>query len=703
MSSKLVVEVVGVDQNGQRSTQIIKLPSQHDWKANSAALMKKIAKKFRANDGSYKLQISDVMLDPADADSLAQAVSKLDLSSTTPQFKICENSTKGEPDGKQIVVHFEQQKPFTFAVDDDLSQLDDAVFSSLVDGARAHFQVQGQLGKLYEDVRGKRMYIDDWDDLSECLEELECGQSLQLHVEPTVASKPSKRRNRLKATNDDENDDDDEKKEALPAPPKTIYRGPKKKVSLVFVGETGVGKTTLLTSIQDFINRVPFDKVRCTKKPELVGLSQTQDTRNFPLSNDEWAVNIIDTPGIGDTSGAARDQEHMGSIIDFLGDYGDFNAVCILIKRGTTRLSTRMRYIVNELRSNMPKDVKNNFIVIMTRSDVPVPDKDTMAVIKQLHLPTGNIIPVNNNAYEELDLKQYPPGSPILKIVKTRQRDDYKSNHDYLQILLEAAVEMKPYQGDKMRQLKIKRDKLKEQVGLLKRTIDDSFETEKEIKEKLAALEAAKTVEQMNKAFDQSGEHTDYEYVKVHGKISTACNACKQVCHIDCGLSYGDELNGCACASGSSCNRCGCSMSSHAHLGWKRREKKVWVSNVNEDMKFKFMNAQQQQRELARRKDDLKKKLTTLEQKRDQCAKDIRQKYSELEHIAIIGYNESFEQYMMECKKAVEKDDGLTRQEKEEKISVFDTALHQFNLFKDAVKGKLKQAKDYVGSFASTN
>jgi GTP-binding protein EngB required for normal cell division len=420
MSSKLLVEVVGLDKDGHASTQIIKLPSQHDWTANSAALNKKIMKKFQANDGSYKLQVGDAVVDPSDVHAITQAVKALDVSSSIPQFKISLSTTDGEPDGTQIVVHYEQQQPFTFTVSADLSQLDTAVYDSLVSGIAAHFQIQGDVGKLYEDVQGKPCYVDDWDDLSECLGDLECGEALKLHVERAA-------------------DDDDEKKEATPKPRQRKYHGAKKKVSLVFVGETGVGKTTLLTSIQDFINRVPFDKVNCTKKPELVGLSQTQDTQSYPLSNDEWAVNIIDTPGIGDTSGADRDQEHMGSIIDFLGDYGDFNAVCILIKRGTTRLSTRMRYIVSELKSNMPKDVQDNFIVIMTRSDVPVPDTDTMAVIEQLNLPTGNIIPVNNNAYEELDLTKYPHGSPIVKIVRSRQRDDYKSNHEYLQILLETA------------------------------------------------------------------------------------------------------------------------------------------------------------------------------------------------------------------------------------------------------------------------
>ena len=370
----------------------------------------------------------------------------------------------------------------------------------------------------------------------------------------------------------------------------------------------------------------------------------------------------------------------------------------ITFQRGTTRLTTRMRYIVNESRTNMPKDVKNNFIVIMTRSDVPVPDKDTMAVIEQLHLPTGNIIPVNNGAYEELDLTKYPPGSPIIKIVKQRQKTDYDSNHEYLQILLETAVKMKPYQGDKMLQLKIKRDKLKERVGILKKTIDSTFQTEKEIKEQLSAFKSANSIEQMNKAFDQSGNHTEYEWYKVSGSITTNCNACNKSCHINCGLSYGTNLTHCsASGSGGMCRHCGCSMSSHCHLGWKQKQKVVWVENVNQQMKLKYMDAQQRKKEIEKRKQKLNRKLIELERTRDKCAKDIQQRYRELEQIAIIGYNESFELYMKECKKAVEKDEKLTKEEKEEKIGVFDGALQQFQIFKDAIKGKIKDAVNYFG------
>eukprot|EP00486_Rosalina_sp_Unknown_P015012 CAMPEP_0201593372 /NCGR_PEP_ID=MMETSP0190_2-20130828/190990_1 /ASSEMBLY_ACC=CAM_ASM_000263 /TAXON_ID=37353 /ORGANISM="Rosalina sp." /LENGTH=747 /DNA_ID=CAMNT_0048052525 /DNA_START=91 /DNA_END=2335 /DNA_ORIENTATION=+ len=743
-SQKLVVEVSGLDKSGSLSVQAIKLPTKNDWNKNLNALNKKIAKKFKT-DKEYGLSINGLNIRCDDVQALTNAMQSFDFNNT-PQFSIVNATDNGEGDGRKIVIHFDNAT-YVSTIKQELSELDEDVYDGLLARAKSHFKIMGSLGRLYENVGGKPNYIDDWDDLSECLEEIEIGESVDLYLENNAqpgAHKASSKQPVMNNPNDEEdekkqyvpdiplnqgsedesvdlylennaqpgahkvsskrpainnpNDEEDEKKQYAPdIPQQSRYRGPKKQVSLVFVGETGVGKTTLLTSLNDFINHVSYEQVRTTKKPELVGLSQTQHTEQFPLSNEEWAVNIIDTPGIGDTNGAERDEQHMGGIIDFLGNYGDFNAVCILIKRGTTRLTTRMRYIVNELRSNMPKDVQNNFIVIMTRSDVPVPDKDTMAVIEQLNLPTGNIIPVNNGAYEELDLSKYPKGSPIIKIVKQRQKQDYDSNHQYLQILLETAVAMQPYQGNKMSELKQKRDKLKEQVGILKKTIDSSFATETEIKEQLAAFSAATTIEQMNKAFDQSKNHVEYEWYKASGSITTHCNACSKSCHIDCGLNYGHNLTSCAASgTGGICRQCGCSMSIHCHMGWKQKSKTVWVTNVNQKMKVEFMDAQQKKKAIEKRKRELKTKLTKLEKKRDRCAEDIRQKYAELEKIAIIGYNESFELYMKECKKAVEKDEKLTKEQKEAKIGVFDGALQQFKIFKDAIKGNIKKAVDYI-------
>ena len=98
-----------------------------------------------------------------------------------------------------------------------------------------------------------------------------------------------------------------------------------------------------------------FADVSITPRGNELGQSQTQESSQYLLSNDEWAVNVIDTPGIGDTKGFETDQKHLDNIIKHVGEFGEFNAVCVLIKKGTVRATTRLKYIIGELKAHMPK------------------------------------------------------------------------------------------------------------------------------------------------------------------------------------------------------------------------------------------------------------------------------------------------------------------------------------------------------------
>ncbi len=120
---------------------------------------------------------------------------------------------------------------------------------------------------------------------------------------------------------------------------------PKKEVTLLFLGMTGVGKSTLLASFRDFLNNVKFEDIQTTEKVNMgAGASQTQDVGKDRFYYGDYVVNIIDTPGLADTKGLETDKEHMEKIINFVASFGEFNAVCILVKRGENRTTHALRY-----------------------------------------------------------------------------------------------------------------------------------------------------------------------------------------------------------------------------------------------------------------------------------------------------------------------------------------------------------------------
>lgn len=469
----------------------------------------------------------------------------------------------------------------------------------------------------------------------------------------------------------------------------TQFIGPpikmKKNVGLVLLGETGVGKTTLLKSLEDFLKNKPYELIKTTPKGANVGFSQTMVTTANPYCNDEWDVEIIDTPGLCDTSGVDKDQQHMNSILTKLMDV-QFNAICVLIKRGSTRATPALKYIVGEIKANLPRDVKDNFIVLMTRSDVPIPDEDTIGCVKILGLPTGNIIPINNSAYEVLDMSAYPEGSPTRRIVQRKIRANYKENQDFLMELLKMAAKFPKYEGDKIRVLKTKRDKLKEQIGLLQMTMNASFSLERELKEKIAELNKAAKDKNAYKDFVKCNSHQEAIHYKKDGKITTYCNSCSKSCHIDCSLSYGDNLTGCYAMSGDRCRFCRCGVSSHCHMGWATRYKTVSVQKEDPDEKKKFMNAKEREKLVENRKRIINQKIRVLKIDRQNYTLQVQELYKEINKIAIIGHNEDYLEYMRTSKKQILNDARLTSAQKREKLGFYDKAITTWKTFISVIK-----------------
>ena len=157
--------------------------------------------------------------------------------------------------------------------------------------------------------------------------------------------------------------------------------------TVVLLGETGVGKSTLIQSIDAFISGCEFDDVDYTKKSFAKNNadSQTQDCHIHTLSLKNLNINnnndnkfghltLIDTPGIGDTSGINKDGENIDKIMKCLLSNkisnNSVNVFAFLIQRGTNRATTKLKYIVNQLKCYLPQSAINHFAVILTRSSV---------------------------------------------------------------------------------------------------------------------------------------------------------------------------------------------------------------------------------------------------------------------------------------------------------------------------------------------
>ena len=115
----------------------------------------------------------------------------------------------------------------------------------------------------------------------------------------------------------------------------------------------------------------------------------------------DFNLNIIDTPGFGDTRGILRDKKLVDQIREFFtcpGDTGvdEINAVCFVTQAPLCRLTPTVRYIFDSILSLFGKDFEKNIYVLITFADGKEPP--VINALKAANVPFEQIFVFNNSA-----------------------------------------------------------------------------------------------------------------------------------------------------------------------------------------------------------------------------------------------------------------------------------------------------------------
>ncbi|KAJ6635669.1 hypothetical protein Bhyg_14255 [Pseudolycoriella hygida] len=170
-----------------------------------------------------------------------------------------------------------------------------------------------------------------------------------------------------------------------------------KQLTLLLIGETGVGKSTFINAfvnyllfddIDDAVNNLqcliptsfhvyddsindmrecffgsPDENEHCDKTQ-----SSTQTCRCYNFQTGNITLKIIDTPGIADCRGVNTDVLNLKHILSFIANYDEFNAICVLLKPNNAKVGVVFKYCVLELLTHLNKSAAENILFLFTNS-----------------------------------------------------------------------------------------------------------------------------------------------------------------------------------------------------------------------------------------------------------------------------------------------------------------------------------------------
>ncbi|KAG4073074.1 hypothetical protein HA402_009493 [Bradysia odoriphaga] len=170
-----------------------------------------------------------------------------------------------------------------------------------------------------------------------------------------------------------------------------------KELTILMVGETGVGKSTFINAIVNYLMFenmadaaknlkcvIPtsfevYDEFTMSMKECSFGgtddnecddktQSSTQNCKCYNIDVGDLRLKIIDTPGIADCRGVERDRLNIKNILHFLSNFKELNAICVLLKPNNAKVSILFKYCILELLTHLNKSASENILFLFTNS-----------------------------------------------------------------------------------------------------------------------------------------------------------------------------------------------------------------------------------------------------------------------------------------------------------------------------------------------
>lgn len=300
-----------------------------------------------------------------------------------------------------------------------------------------------------------------------------------------------------------------------------------------------------------------------------------------------FTLNIIDTPGFGDTRGIERDQGIINQIRQLFSSQGDkgvlfIDAVCFIVKAPDARLTVSQRYIFSSI-ILFGKDIESNICTLITFADGAEPP--VLASLKEANLPFGSTFQFNNSALFAENKKLTTTSlSPMF----------WEMGCSSFQKFFDQLSHFETKSLTQTKDVLKEREQLKTVIASILPQVKAGLSKLGELRDQLEIFKKHKDDIENNKDFEYEVEETKQFLVDLpRGQHVTNCLQCNITCHEDCGIADDAKKSGCWAMTNGKCRICigKCIWSDHKNTPYIFRYSIEKVKKTYTEMKQKYEQA----------------------------------------------------------------------------------------------------------------